>query len=136
MRVCSLRTPLSSTLLRVKSSQSLIFRCWLHRRFYVDKGDMVTERALIKKNYLSGWFAVDFVSVLPFNYIIMFLPHNEDEGNMARTTRFMRMTRIMRFARLIKLAKLTQLRDAIDTLKAFLNNVGVSAMELEFCEYM
>jgi hypothetical protein len=42
----------------------------------------------------------------------------------------------MRFARLIKLAKLTQLRDAIDTLKAFLNNVGVSAMELEFCEYM
>ena len=38
----------------------------------------------------------------------------------------------MRFARLIKLTKLTKLKDAMVIIRAFLNNVGISAMDFEF----
>lgn len=95
---------------------------------------LVTDPLTIRRHYLRSWFIIDLCSALPFNYIVLLVEHSEDDANLSRTTRFMRLTRIMRFARLLKLAKLTQLRDAIDTFQKFLNNVGISAMEVEFCE--
>jgi hypothetical protein len=104
------------------------------RRYYWDKGILITDNVAIRKSYLRGWFAIDVISVLPFDYLVRLLSSSSDTENIARTTRFMRFTRIMRFARLIKLAKLTQLRDAIETFQMFLTNVGISAMDLEFGE--
>lgn len=104
------------------------------RRYYWDKGALVTDTAVIRRKYLRGWFVIDFVSVLPFDHLIRLLASSGDKENLARTTRFMRFTRIMRFARLVKLAKLTQLQDAMETVQAFLTNIGISAMDLEFGE--
>ena len=104
------------------------------RRYYWDKGALVTDTAVIRRKYLRGWFVIDFVSVLPFDHLVRLLAPSGDKENLARTTRFMRFTRIMRFARLIKLAKLTQLQDAMETLQAFLDNIGISVMDMEFGE--
>ena len=102
-------------------------------RYHYDKGVLVTDRATIRNSYLRSWFAIDVISVLPFDHMVrLFLAQSADEENLARATRFMRFTRIMRFARLIKLARLQQLEAAIKNLQHFLNSVGVSAMELEF----
>ena len=103
------------------------------RRYYFDNQVLVTKPSEIRAHYLKSWFAIDLVSVLPFDHLVrLFGNHAGDEENIARSTRFVRFTRLMRFARLIKLAKLTQLRNAMTTLSAFLNNIGVSAMEIEF----
>ena len=102
-------------------------------RYQFEKGVLVTDRATIRSSYLKSWFAIDVISVMPFDHIVrLFLAQSADEENLARATRFMRFTRIMRFARLIKLAKHQQLETAIRNLQQFLNSVGVTAMELEF----
>jgi hypothetical protein len=92
---------------------------------------LVTDPKIIRQSYLRGWFIVDFLSVLPFNYIMLAVS-SSDNSNLARSTRFIRFIRVARFVRLIKLAKLSQLRDAMRYFKDFLAMIGISAMEVEF----
>ena len=102
------------------------------RKFQKNGMELVTDPKIIKKEYLRGWFIVDFLSVFPFNYIIMIISANTDAGNLAHSTRFIRFMRVARFIRLIKLAKVSQLRDAMRVLKEFLQTVGISPQEVEF----
>jgi hypothetical protein len=63
-------------------------------RYYWEKGGLIIDRSKIGPRYLRGWFVVDLMSVLPFNYIIMVVGSASD-SNLAGTTRFMRFSRIM-----------------------------------------
>lgn len=105
---------------------------WACSKYMKDGPELITDPKRIRREYLRGWFVVDFLSVLPFNYIMLILSSNATASNFARSARFLRLIRIARFVRLIKLAKLTQLKDAIRSAKEFLNAIGISAMEVEF----
>ena len=105
---------------------------WTRSKYHKDGAELVTDSARLKREYLRGWFIVDLLSVLPFNYIMLFVSSNSDSSNIARSARFFRFVRAARFLRLIKLAKLSKLRDAMRVLKEFLNCLGVSALEVEF----
>jgi CRP-like cAMP-binding protein len=101
-------------------------------KYTKDGPELVTNKAQLRREYLRGWFIVDFLSVLPINYIMLWVSHNTDQSNLAHSTRFMRFMRIARFVRLIKLAKLSQLRDVMRIVKEFLAQIGISAQEVEF----
>jgi hypothetical protein len=105
---------------------------WPRSKYSKDGAELITDPARLKREYLHGWFIVDFLSVLPFNYIMLFVSSNTDNSNIARSARFLRFIRVARFVRLIKLAKLSKLRDAMRAFKEFLNCLGISAMEVEF----
>lgn len=75
--------------------------CLNFRRFYQSKGELVTDPKLIRANYLQGWFFVDTISVIPFNYLYT-LVSATDPNNMASGTHLLRLTRIARFFRLVR----------------------------------
>ena len=73
--------------------------------------------ALIAKNYLSGWFIVDAVAIIPVSLIESWVT-DQDQGNggypdasqtklarLARLPRIYRLIRILRLAKMIKIAK-------------------------------
>jgi hypothetical protein len=81
--------------------------------------------------YLKGWFIIDLLAVMPFNYIFMAMQENDSE-NLAKSTRFLRLVRIPRFIRLMKLAKLAAMRDLMTLLKNWCTTIGISGQEVEF----
>jgi hypothetical protein len=81
------------------------------RKYYYDHARLITDKATITGHYMRGWFFIDLLSVLPFNYIVM--AATAQGSNLANSTHFARLLRIARFARLLKLAKATQLKGAV-----------------------
>lgn len=65
--------------------------------FYTENFDMIDSRKEISQNYLKGWFVVDIIAILPFDYILAL-------GNFD-----VKMVRVVRVGRLYKLVKLTRL---------------------------
>jgi hypothetical protein len=72
-------------------------------------GKPVTDRGKIVKNYLTGWFLIDFVSVFPFEPIIkaaMAGDATDDLSNITsigKTARLARVSKIFRLVRFLKL---------------------------------
>lgn len=64
--------------------------------FYNSDMDIIDSRAAITKSYITGWFFIDFLAIVPFDIIL-------------NATQFNSMVRIARFGRLYKLVKLTRL---------------------------
>ena len=67
------------------------FRAPWHSR---DAGQWVTERSRIARHYLKGWFAIDLISILPFDVVSVAI-ESED----------MKKLTIVRVVRLMRLAK-------------------------------
>jgi hypothetical protein len=67
---------------------------------YTDLEDnVVKNRGKIVSKYLSGWFIIDLVSILPITYF------TEDDSNNGRLNSLARLTRIPKLYRLIRLTK-------------------------------
>ena len=73
----------------------------------------VTSRKQIAKNYLCGWFILDFIAVFPFDKVISLIQSqtNTDNvlihsvGKFAKLSRFYRATKLFRLFKMSKLAK-------------------------------
>ena len=63
---------------------------------YDENMDVIEDRYQIAKNYLSGWFTIDLISIIPFDLLV-----SSGEG-----TRLVRMSRLGRIYRILKLIKL------------------------------
>lgn len=73
-----------------------------------------TSKKAIAINYLTGWFVIDFLSVLPFQMMV--------PGSQARYARFAKLLRLLRLLRLLKLTRLVRDRNRI---KALLELAGL-----------
>ena len=58
---------------------------------------IIDNHVLIIKNYLSGWFIVDFIAILPIDYLLRYLEINIQSYN------YNRMLKILRIERLFKI---------------------------------
>lgn len=67
--------------------------------------EFVTNRKEIAINYLTGWFVIDLLSVLPFPQMV--------PGSHARYVRFAKLLRLLRLLRLLKLTRLVRDRARI-----------------------
>lgn len=66
-------------------------------------GILVTNRLEIFKNYLKGWFFIDFVACIPFDLIISFI---SPESQRASYNTLSKLIRLKNFPRLFRLSKL------------------------------
>jgi len=57
-------------------------------------------------NYLKGWFFIDFISVIPFDLIMMYGQVNR----IARISRITKLYKIIRMSKMIRLAKFGKIR--------------------------
>ena len=75
----------------------------------------VHDKSMIVKKYLRGWFAVDFVSILPF-YIMGWAMDVDDNGsgseqgrsasNLLASVRAIKLLRMIKLARVLKASRI------------------------------
>lgn len=74
---------------------------------YYSDGLLVMRQRLILKHYLRTFFLIDFVSTVPWEYV---LTAGQDEGNressLIRLAKFGKMVRCMRLLRVVKIRKI------------------------------
>merc|ERR1719334_785718 len=67
---------------------------------------IIDSRAIVKR-YLRGWFFIDFISSVPFDYIFpLFLDSSQASSSIARTLKT--FSRCFGFLRLFRVARLTR----------------------------
>ena len=72
---------------------------------------MVDDRKVIAMKYLTGWFFIDLVAILPFNQLIDLITLNDnfDSSSTSNQNEFIRITRISKLYKLIKITRLFRL---------------------------
>ena len=65
----------------------------------------------IRRNYIRGWFVIDFVSCLPVTYIALIgqAIEGSDGGGGSGATRIFKTLRLLRLAKLLRIARLKKL---------------------------
>lgn len=63
----------------------------------------VTDRKKIAKDYLTGWFTIDLLSIVPFDLMVKSQANNVT--NLVRVARAGKMYRLVKLTRLIRLMK-------------------------------
>ncbi len=67
---------------------------------YLDQDfTLIDDREAIAMHYLTSWFTVDLISVVPFDAFI-------DRGDVNKLARFTRIGKVYKLVRLTKLARL------------------------------
>ena len=69
----------------------------------------ITDRKLIAKNYLRGWFFIDIISILPID-VIFFASQNEATA-LARFSKIGKLYKLIRMFRLAKVLKLLKSKE-------------------------
>ncbi len=70
---------------------------------------MVLEPKQIAKAYLRGWFIIDFVSSIPFDYLTLFARTGGEETETGLSPSLIKASRALRIVRLTKLLSLLRL---------------------------
>jgi hypothetical protein len=66
--------------------------------------DLVDDKRIIAKNYLTGWFLIDFISIVPLDLIL----HAEGLNRIIRVSKIGKLYKIMRLSKLVKFFALIQ----------------------------
>ena len=61
---------------------------------------LITDRKVIARNYLTGWFFIDIVAIIPFDLIL------KSSTNMNQVIRFARIGRLYKLVKLTKLIRI------------------------------
>jgi hypothetical protein len=67
--------------------------------YYDEKGVMITDRHQIAKNYLTGFFFMDFVSSIPFQLLTRGIGGG---GKLLKISKLPKITRMIRFVKIRK----------------------------------
>ena len=62
----------------------------------------MSDRKTIARSYLSGWFTVDLVAIVPFDHLMQAFDLNQ----LFRMTRIGRMYKLIKLTRLLRIFKL------------------------------
>jgi hypothetical protein len=90
-----------------------------------DKGVTVTIPSMIYKHYGKSWFTIDFVSTVPFDFIVEQLVQamngggsgGDDESESEEYLKLTRLFRALRFIRLVKLVRLLRFAKILDDMQ-------------------
>jgi CRP-like cAMP-binding protein len=78
-------------------------------------GLLETNRGVIAKKYLMGWFTIDFVSCLPIPYIEMLITATSGTANSSTNneggggTRLVKVLRLLRLSKMLRLARIKKI---------------------------
>jgi len=85
------------------------FRCG----FLDNDGAINTLWVDIRKNYLRGWFVIDFLSTFPIDWVLEALvPNGGNNSRAVKLIRFARLFRLLKLARVFKLSRLMSLANS------------------------
>lgn len=74
--------------------------------FDEDKGQWVNTRPEIARHYLSTWFMIDFISIIPIDIITLEIPQDGMDLDKLRLLRIVRLMRLMKLLRILRSARI------------------------------
>lgn len=72
--------------------------------YNINEGGFVIERWKMAKHYLTGWFTIDLVSILPFDTVGLVL--NNDDINQLKVFRIIRLARLAKLLRVLRSSRI------------------------------
>ena len=70
-----------------------------------EKMQDIVDRKVIAKKYLETWFTIDFVSIIPFDFIVGIMVKSEKLSNMNMVLRVSKIGKVYKLIRLMRLVK-------------------------------
>lgn len=114
--VACITTPIDIAFTQISNEESIkIFNHVLEALFFIDMIvifnsacydedlDIIEDRKVIACNYLSSWFTIDLLGIIPFELI---LKTTYNYGPMARIARLGKLYKLARLAKLLKAFKI------------------------------
>ena len=125
---------------------SVYFDIYLNRHMYSYDSKtqkLITDRERIKKDYMSGWFFIDFFSVFPLDHCLLvagviMVDNAESDAVLMwgfRLQGWSVMARMLRLLRLVRLAKLKQLLQAdkmVHRIYSVVKKAGFTKLQVAF----
>lgn len=74
--------------------------------YFDEETNVIDDRKKIFKNYMCGWFLIDFLSIFPFEAILS----SGDFAGLVRIFRVSKIYKIVKIARLVRLFKFMKQR--------------------------
>lgn len=72
-----------------------------------EKNNVIDDRWIICRTYLTGWFIIDIVSIMPFDLMFPQPPNpGEATGNASSVNDFARFSKVSRLYKLVKVTRL------------------------------
>ena len=70
-----------------------------------DDDELIYDRSIIAKDYLTHWFVIDFLSTVPIDKVVAaFSGGGGGDGNDVKLIRILRLARLMKLARVFKVS--------------------------------
>lgn len=94
---------------------------------YFDTEDnLVVSKKKIAKNYLSGWFWIDFLSVIPFE---LFFPESK-YNSLAKLIKVARLYRLLKLTKLMRILKILREKNKLLRIMTELLRIGIGVERL------
>ena len=82
--------------------------------YQVDYQKIVDDLKSVNKNYLFGWFVIDFISIFQFTDVLQNAAGSSSDINgMAKITRIGRMYKLVKLTRLLRILKILKARSKV-----------------------
>jgi potassium voltage-gated channel Eag-related subfamily H protein 7 len=107
-------TPYEVALLKVQIGTGFLF--WVNRlvdtiflvdmgvqfstMYYDGVGRLIKTRSRIVQKYMHGWFTIDFITVLPYDFVELFAPDAVQLLKVIRLARLLKLFRLLRASRI------------------------------------
>lgn len=73
--------------------------------------NVITNRKQLAKDYISSWFLIDLLAIVPFDYLIQ--GDGNDFNDIVRITRIGRMYKLVKLTRLLRVLKIVKERSKL-----------------------
>ncbi len=97
---------------------------------YQDKDlNVIDDPKRIAKGYLTSWFIIDLISVVPFDMFLSSYPRNQGTIGLSKISKMYRLIRLTRMARMFKVLHLRNhmIKNITESLK-----IGIGTRRLLF----
>ena len=93
-------------------------------------GQLITDRKVIRRQYLLGYFPLDCVASNPLDYVLLLSgdAQTSEEARNMRLLRIMRIARTMRLARVLRLMRTSKLQAVTDYIQSKLISFPVARL--------
>eukprot|EP01052_Picozoa_sp_SAG31_P007236 SAG31_NODE_343_length_17426_cov_35.294443_4_plen_275_part_00 len=103
------------------------------RAYYFDKRNILVVHATkIRSNYLTTWFVVDFLAIVPADQVVLIVAASLDSDALKSWVPLIRFTRLLRITRLANLGSMLQTRRLKKNVVHVLEPLGFTMPLLDF----
>ena len=77
--------------------------------YYDEEFVIVEDRKMIARDYVTSWFPIDFLAIIPFDYLLV----QDNYGEIVRFARIGRISRLVKMTRLLRILKIVKQRSQL-----------------------